>query len=351
MALDRLTVADFRCIERADFTIGSKNIVIIGANGAGKTSLLEAIYFLIRGRSFRQPRADRLIRHGQQQFRLVGELTTGNHSSRVGLEYSKGKSRIRVNGEDQANLTSINKRLVIEVIEPEIHQLIAEGPEGRRKFLDYGVFHVEPGYLPAFQRYRKTLKQRNAALKNRQPLEPWDEALIETASVVDSYRHGYTRLLEQPVIEAADALGISDIALTYRPGWDEKLTMAEALKASRDRDHAIGTTHVGPHRAELKIAWKGRLAREQVSRGQQKLLAASLILAQTKHLAGLNDGNAILLVDDPAAELDADSQSRMMRFIETIPAQLVLTAIEKEIVNRFPADIVFHVEHGVIEAP
>ncbi|MFK8052368.1 MAG: DNA replication/repair protein RecF [Woeseiaceae bacterium] len=346
MGLNRLSIANFRCIEEAQLDIDSRNVAIIGANGAGKTSILEAIYFLIRGRSFRQPRTDRLARHGEHQFQLFGQLSAGPVISKVGIAAGRGSSRIRINGEDAPNLASINRQLVVEVIEPEIHRLVADGPDGRRRFIDYGVFHVEPGYLKAFRRYSKVLKQRNAALKARQPLEPWNEAIIEAAAVVDSYRAGYVNLLDDPIAEACEALGFADISLEYRPGWDEKLTMAEALAASSERDQHIGTTHVGPHRAELKISWNGRLAREQVSRGQQKLLAASLILAQAKHLSNFNEGNAILLVDDPAAELDQDSLDRVLAYINTIPGQLILTAIDPLAVSRFENLEMFHVEQG-----
>lgn len=321
---------------------------VIGANGSGKTSFLEAIYFLVRGRSFRQPRNDRLVRHGAQQFRLYGEFQHQNRISKVGLEAGKGQTRIRINGEDHPNLASLNRDFVVEVIEPEIHQLISDGPEGRRRFLDYGVFHVEPEYLPAWQRYRKALKQRNAALKSGQSLNVWDQALTESAAVVDSFRQGYVALMNEPVEEICAALNLDGIRIDYRAGWDDALSMQEALAESLERDRKLGITHVGPHRADLKIDWHGRLAKSQVSRGQQKLLASALILAQTQHLATLNGGNALLLVDDPAAELDKQSLERVMAVIRRLPGQLILSAIDRQSLAQIPELDLFHVEHGVI---
>ena len=350
MTLDRLMITDFRCINNAVLDCNGSNILIAGPNGAGKTSCLEAIHFLIRGRSFRQPRAARLIRHDSSAFRLVGRLNDADSVHNVGIEGGRGGARIRHNGSDAKNLAEINQRFVVEVVEPEIHCLIAEGPEGRRRYLDYGVFHVEPGYLGAWRRYRQILKQRNAALKTGQSLDPWDQGLIEAAGMVDSYRHGYVRLLKDPIDEACSALGFSGITLEYKAGWDKDQTMAEALEASRERDRVIGTTHVGPHRADLKIRWNGRLAREQVSRGQQKLLATSLVLAQTKHLAELNDGRALLLLDDPAAELDANSLARVLELVATIPAQRIVTAIDASSIPLDDSFRVFHVEQGSVTA-
>ncbi|MEM7762467.1 MAG: DNA replication/repair protein RecF [Pseudomonadota bacterium] len=348
MSLNRFSVSQFRCIGQAELQLGGQDILITGRNGAGKTSLLEAIYYLVRGRSFRQSRAERLIQHGQPHFQIFGELAAGDRVHRVGIETAKGASKIRINGSNANNLAEINREFVVEVIEPEIHRLISEGPEARRRFMDYGVFHVEPSYLKAWQRYRKALKQRNAALKQNQVLAPWDDALIGSAAEVDTYRHGYVRLLEPAFNEACAALGFKDIAVEYRPGWNNTLSMEEALASSKERDLALGTTHVGPHRAELAIKWRKRMAREQVSRGQQKLLATSFILAQTKHLASLNNGRALLLLDDPAAELDPDSLARVMSLVDKVDAQRIVTAIDASDFVQNHSGATFHVEQGEV---
>ena len=229
--------------------------------------------------------------------------------------------------------------------------LIADGPEGRRRFLDYGVFHVEPRYLPAWQRYRKTLRQRNAVLRDggaSAQLATWDRALVEAGELIDGYRSGYVRLLRDPVVETAGRLGLQGIDIAYGPGWETGQSMLDALSAARDRDRALKQTTVGPHRADLKVSWSGRLAKSVVSRGQQKLLASALILAQARLLAGLKEGQAVLLVDDPAAELDRGALGRLMGELRDMPGQLVITGLEPDIPGLPGEHAVFHVEQGAL---
>ncbi|MEO1596659.1 MAG: DNA replication/repair protein RecF [Pseudomonadota bacterium] len=353
MILQRLQIADFRCIAELDLVLTSPVSVIAGPNGAGKTSVIESAYYATRGRSFRQPRSDRLVRHGQSTFRIVATLQLGGRERRVGLEYGRGVHRIRIDGADARNLADISGKLVLQVIEPEIHQLVSEGPEGRRRFLDYGVFHVEPRYLPAWQRYRKTLKQRNAVLRaggSASELGTWDRALVAAGELIDSYRNGYAQLLREPIAETAARLGLDNIDVAYRPGWESGQTMLDALAANLERDRQLRQTSVGPHRADLRVSWSGRLAKSVVSRGQQKLLASSLILAQARLLAGLKNDEAVMLVDDPAAELDADALARLMRELEDMPGQLVITGLDAEIPGLPEQHDVFHVEHGALQA-
>lgn len=352
MILQRLQIANFRCITDLDLSLTSPVSVIAGPNGAGKTSLIEAAYYATRGRSFRQPRSERLVRHGQSKFRIVATLQLAGRERRVGLEYGRGVHRIRIDGADARNLADISGKLVLQVIEPEIHQLVAEGPEGRRRFLDYGVFHVEPRYLPAWQRYRKTLKQRNAVLRaggSAAELETWDQALVAAGELIDGYRNGYAQLLREPIAETASRLGLDRIDVGYRPGWEAGQTMLNALAANVDRDRQLRQTTVGPHRADLRVTWSGRLAKSVVSRGQQKLLASSLILAQARLLAGLKNDEAVMLVDDPAAELDSGALARLMRELEDMPGQLVITGLDANIPGLPESHDVFHVEHGTLQ--
>jgi DNA replication and repair protein RecF len=167
---------------------------------------------------------------------------------------------------------------------------------------------------------------------------------------VDSFRRGYVRMLQDPVAEVCAALGLAGIRIEYRPGWEAGDSMATALREHFTRDAANHVTSVGPHRADLKLSWNGRAAKTQVSRGQQKLLAAGLVLAQTRLLATLNGDQVVLLVDDPAAELDKRSLSRLMEQVRDLPGQLIVTAIDPDLPGLPAAGSVFHVERGVVTA-
>lgn len=349
--LTRLGISDFRCIEALELVLECPACVIAGPNGAGKTSIIEAAHYVTRGRSFRQPRGDRLIRHGQPAFRITATLALGGRERRIGVEYGRSGHRIRIDGRDAPNLAEIGRELVVQVIEPDTHELVAEGPEGRRRFLDYGVFHVEPRYLAAWQRYRKTLRQRNAALRSgagASQLATWDEALVGAGETIDSFRNGYVQLLRRPAVAVAERLGLEAIDIAYQPGWDAGTTMVEALAGALERDRAQRQTTVGPHRADLRVSWSGRLAKAVVSRGQQKLLASALILAQARLLAGLKEDRAVMLVDDPAAELDERSLSRLMAELRDMPGQLLITGLDAGIPGLPEGHDVFHVERGAL---
>lgn len=354
MILRELRIEHFRCIESASLPLDQRVTAITGDNGAGKTSIIEAAYYLARGRSFRQPRHDRLIQHGSDGFSLFGRFDYGQQKHKVGIACSrKSGHKIRIDGQDSPNLTPVAERLVVQVLEPEIHQLIADGPEQRRRFLDYGVFHVEPTYLKAWRRYKTALKQRNAALRLGQSaatMAPWEQALLAEGAIVDSLRAGYVHMLSETVAALAPSLGLPDVSIDYRPGWNDAKSMDEALDEARDRDRQQATTSVGPHRADLRIQWSGRMARQQVSRGQQKLLASALVLGQARLLATLKSDQVVLLVDDPAAELDRHSLGRLMEAVMSVPGQLILTSIEPDLEALPQETRMFHVERGVLAA-
>jgi DNA replication and repair protein RecF len=351
MALAFFRVEQFRCLSRAELSFDARANIISGNNASGKTSLLEAIFFLCRGRSFRQSRTDRLVQHGSQDFQLFGRLQAGELRHAIGVRAGRGDTEIRLDGRSLSGFSEIVERTAIQVIEPEIHTLIAEGPDKRRRFLDYGVFHVEPGYLPAWRRYHKVLKQRNAALRSKAPnseIAAWDEAFIDNAATIDSYRTGYTRMLSDPIRETSEQLGLAEIEIEYRPGWEGEKTIEVALAHSLERDRQLGITHVGPHRADLKILYRKRAARQQVSRGQQKLLASSLVIAQSRILNDLKPGASILLLDDPAAELDRHSLTRLLAVVGELPCQLIVTALEPSAITLHGEPARFHVEHGSV---
>ena len=349
--LQHLSIEQFRCIESAELALPAGATAIIGPNGAGKTSLLEAAYFLSRGRSFRQSRTDRLIRHGEPAFRLRGTIEWQHRNHAVGVEASRGQgNRIRIDGKDATSLTPVATALAVQVLEPEVHLLVSGGPEHRRNYLDYGVFHVEPGYLTAWRRYRTLLRQRTAALKRdvgEPELEIWDQQLGESAEIVDGYRRGYVNLMAEPVTRMAARLGLESVSLEYRPGWADAPDVTAALAANRAADRERGVTSVGPHRADLSVRWSGRLARPTVSRGQQKLLGAALLLAQARLLAQVKEDAAILLLDDPGAELDPNALNALLATIRDIPGQHIVAALDDRVVDALGCSAVFHVKHGV----
>jgi DNA replication and repair protein RecF len=353
MALQRLTIEDVRCIRSADLQLEPSRNLFSGANGSGKTSLLEAVYFLGRARSFRTPRSEVLIRSGSERFRTVGHLSRGPGPSVLGLEYSRAGLQARYDGRSVSGTAELATIFPVQAIDPELHQLIEEGPRERRRYLDWGVFHVEPRFVDAWQRFQRALRQRNASLRSRaaSPLvRAWDAELIESGARIAEARGRYLETLRPQVRLMGERLLSQVIELELAHGWAADRSLEDALDRSWARDSEQGVTHVGPHRADLRIQLDDAPARERVSRGQQKLLAAAMLLGQLRCDAEQGSATAALLVDDPAAELDRDGLRRLLGEILELPVQLFVTALDHADRALSPLGPVatFHVERGEV---
>lgn len=351
MGLRRLEVTDLRCLRAVEFEIDPHYTLISGANGSGKTSVLEAIYFLGRGRSFRTHRSARLIRTGCERFIVFGEVESQHGVLALGIEGTAERLRARIGGRDAASVAELASHFPVQIIDPDIHQLIELGPAVRRRLIDWGVFHVEPPFLLSWQRYRQALAQRNAALRQRQSASlvgAWDPELVRTGDVVNDARLRYVARLEtmaQPLIERL--LGMK-LELRYRSGWPSELTFDEALRMQLTSDRERGVTQVGPHRAELVVRVDGTAAREHVSRGQQKLLAAALAIAQLRLLESETPDQPTLLLDDPAAELDSEHLSGLIGELRTLRAQLIVTTLDPVFTALGEPGRRFSLQHGQV---
>jgi DNA replication and repair protein RecF len=336
VSLGRLQVTDFRCLRSAELVPDPHFTLISGPNASGKTSLLEAIYVLGRGRSFRTRRLEHLIRHGFERFVVFGEVATSTRRIPMGVEGSRKGVRGQIDGDKPSSLAELALFLPVQIIDPEVHHLIDEGPGRRRRFLDWGVFHVEQSFVTHWQRYQQVLKQRNAALKAKQPravVSVWDSDLVRSGELLGAARARYASLLSPP----AEAIGRNllgmELSLSYRNGWLKGESMAEALQQSWGHDVETGATQVGPHRAELGIRLDGMPVKDRISRGQQKLLAAALLIAQLKLFPEESPVQPTLLLDDPAAELDDERLANLIREVSSQSVQLIITTLHGE----FPA--------------
>jgi DNA replication and repair protein RecF len=353
MSLQGLGLRDFRCIETADVDLHGRCNVISGENASGKTSLLEAIFFLGRGRSFRTARNETLIRKGRHELMLTGRVHRAGRSQAVGVRFGREGIEARAGGERIASLAELAGVMPVQAIDPEVHRLVEEGPQERRRYLDWGVFHVEPNFVDHWRRYQRALRQRNAALRAGQPpsvVRAWNPELVEAGERVAEFRHRYLELLRPHVASVGERLLGLPLELGLNRGWAGEVTLAEALEAAWARDVERGMTHAGPHRADLAIRVGGEMARDRISRGQQKLTAASMLLGQLRCDAEQGSEVAALLVDDPAAELDSGNLEKLLREVLDLPAQLFVTALDAQnpSIRALPQGHMFHVEHGVL---
>jgi len=350
MTLTSIKAENVRCLAEIDLDPADSNL-IYGENASGKTSLLEAIFILGRARSFRTANRETVIRDGETEMLVAGTIRSGAREIPLGVGLSTAKPpRIRVDGKDETSAAALAQWLPVQIIDPEIHQLVDQGPAVRRRFLDWGVFHVEPRFLDAWRRYHRSLRQRNAALKAAAvgQLDAWDQELSVAGQQVSTYRREYVHRLQAYVKSIGSSLLDAEPDISYRQGWSESRSFIEALTDSRDRDVRYRQTHVGSHRSDLVISIDQRQARGRVSRGQQKLLAATLVLAQLACLREEIGSEAILLLDDLAAELDPPRLERLRGVIEPLQLQLFVTALKAGDLKRWSFGRVFHVEQGKV---
>ncbi len=349
MAVTRFTAEKFRCLQSVELQLDPGFNVIYGANASGKTSLLEALAYLGRGKSFRGAATATLISHGEREFVLFAELEESGRTSRVGVRNSHNGLEIRIDGNSEGGSAALAAALPLQVIDPEVHNLVSGGPEQRRRYLDWIAFHVEPGYLETWRRFRRTLKQRNAALRagaRQTDIRSWDTEFIEQALRVDEARQQALAVSVDTLIERAESLLGHTVGYDYQAGWARERELADAISEGLERDQKLGATQLGPHRADLKLSYDERQAKRLVSRGQQKLLACSMILAAAETAQTALEKPLLLLLDDPAAELDAGSLDRLMTQVVSLGSQLVATSLTADVLS-FPGDpAVFHVEQG-----
>lgn len=351
MSLAELAVEDVRCLRRAELTLHPGQNLIWGANASGKTSLLESIFMLGRGRSFRTRNSERLIRHGEARLRVVGR-TGGPPPIVIGLEVSReGGTTAKLAGSHVSSLAELSHAFAVQVIEPGAHKLIEEGAQRRRRWMDWAVFHVEPSFIDVWSRYARALKQRNSALRSAPAqASAWDSELARQGELMAGLRRDFMQRLEAHWSSSVQDLTGLDVQLHYSRGWASDQTLAEALAQSRDRDVTRGVTHVGPHRADIVVRVDRGLARETLSRGQQKLVAAAMTLSQLSLIRELTGTLPTLLLDDPAAELDRERLARFVDQVGRLRCQLVVTSLSPELALFGALDRVFHVEQGAVRA-
>ena len=327
--------------------------VFQGANAGGKTSLLEAVHFLARSRSFITHRTARLIRSGDPEARVSGRIRANDRIHRLGVQHGHGETRVRLDGRDVTILSESAWVLPLQVLNTEAQRLLTDGPAVRRAFLNWGVFHVEPTYRDEWRRYQRALRQRNAALKStqRRLASAWEPDMVEAAESVDAHRRRFLAA----VIPAALAIAgdwLPDVTLEwrYRSGWRAGEALGTVLADSREQEMTQGFSLHGPHRADLRILTNGVEATTFLSRGQQKLLVAAIKLALIEHWSAASAQRPVMLVDDLPAELDRNHRAELVHRLEIGGSQVFLTAIEGDLLPPVDDAQWFHVEHGRITA-
>ena len=355
MFVKSLKINNLRNLEAVEFDAHPKLNLLIGPNGAGKTSVLESLVVLAKGRTFRGGSIASLI--GPAAANLTIFAATQDHlgaQRALGIERDTQSWAARLNGQDVKQLGDLAIHMPMVIMEPNSHLLISGPPDGRRRFLDWGVFHVEQGHLLHWRRYSRSLKQRNAALKRRQldVIRSLDPMLAELGEKIDTARQAHFEQLIQSVAGVSATLSpqLPGIEYEYSRGWGDS-SLIQAIRDSTERDIERGQTTPGPHRSDILFSVTDQAAKDQLSRGEQKILAASLLLSQALMLA--EQGNKpLLLLDDIASEFDGSHLAALMAFGVRLDCQIWVTgtSLAPFKKNVPESHTLFHVEQGQLRS-
>lgn len=337
--------------------------VFFGCNGSGKTSVLESIHLLGMARSFRGSSVKSLINHDAPSCTVFGVTVAGSQRADtavpVGVQRNRsGDAQIKIGGKPVRTVAELAEQLPLQVITADSFGLLTGAPGARRRYMDWGVFHVEHQFFGQWQRFQRSIKQRNNLLRrgkiSEQELMAWTRDLAQTGTAVNEYRKAYFEILAPcfKEIMASLAPSLDKLELRYQQGWDRLLTYTEALAQGLAVDTEQGYTHSGPQRADIRVMSGGYLAAETLSRGQQKLVVCGLKLAQGRLMSRLGRGMCTYLIDDLPSELDNAHSVLVCELLSSMQAQVFITCIDqREIRSVWPASEelgMFHVEQGVV---
>ncbi|MFT5334234.1 MAG: DNA replication and repair protein RecF [Halioglobus sp.] len=362
MALTRLHIQDVRNLQSVKLEDLKTVNIFYGPNGSGKTSVLEAIHVLGMARSFRGASIKSLITHECDSctvFGMASASLSGASAQALGVSRERaGGSQIKISGKLVRSVAQLVEHLPLQLINSDSFDLLSGAPNARRRFLNWGVFHVEHRFFGEWQRFQRCIKQRNVVLRRGKmspELSVWTKDLASSGATINNYRMDYIGQLVpkfQSIVSVLMPYMSDRLELRYRRGWDRSLGYAAALEQSLPSDQEHGYTHVGPQRADIRVFVDGHLASDTLSRGQQKLVVIALKLAQGQLMTETSRGSCTYLVDDLPSELDAAHCQRVCEILSSMSAQVFVSCVELEDVEPFWPDKeklgMFHVEQGVI---
>ena len=367
MSVAKLTTYNFRNLSSVAIDLHPKLNFFVGDNGSGKSSLLEAIFFIGHGKSFRTTKLEHLASYESDNF-VVSIKDDNDLQLGLSKNIDSGLTLIKINGERHARLSELAKNIAVQIVTPESFKLFFGGPKERRRFIDLGMFHVKHDFSKQWREFNRVLKQRNACLRNHlddSTLDYWTNIFCQLSENVAQIRSHYVAglIAELPYWLAILLPNIADkVTVQYLQGWPQKKSLLEALHDSHEREQAYGYTLYGAHKFDVEFLIAKQPLESQLSRGQQKLFLLALTFAQAKLIARVKRVKPILLIDDIGAELDSNSRHALSNATSKLDCQVVITAIEESVLRPFINDLsvinnkgsdnnnyhMFHVKHGVI---
>ncbi len=359
MLLMWLQLRNYRNYPRLDLEPGARLNVFLGANGQGKTNLLESVALLALSTSPRARRDAELVGPLAPEARVDAVVQSGERRAEIRIsirvEGERVRRRIEVDGQPR-RAVDLPGLFRVTLFWPDDLNLVKAGPEHRRRLLNEMLVQVRAGYARALSRYTRVLEQRNSLLKQvalgEQPpgaLDVWDLELARLgAELADGRRQVVADLAVTAAAGHAAISGGETLLLEYAGPPDDLL---EALQRSRSEDVRRGSTGVGPHRDDVLIRLNDRDARAFASQGQQRTAVVSIKLAEAAVVADLTGERPVLLLDDVLSELDAGRRGSLLEQLGD-PGQVVITSVEAD---PFPAAVIGRsvvrcIENGTVKS-
>ncbi len=351
MQIKQLRIQHLRNVENECLDLDPGINLIQGANAAGKSSFIEAIYLLSRTKSFRASRIRDVIQHKQKELNIFCEYSKQESSHRLGIAKGHGKTEIKLDGASILSASVLAYEFPVYLITPESHVLLTGTPKDRRHWLDWSLFHVEQDFLEVWKNYHKALRHRNSLLKSggkSTEFETWEGLMASTANDINRLRQEYLRTLNQFFEKTLVALFPEKAEIRLSAGFEQEQDLRKTLIEQRAADSQRGYTQSGPHKVDVVFVYQEHDASKLLSKGQMKLFISALTLAQAQLTEEKTGQSAILLLDDLSAELDSSSTEALYCLIAQQNIQSMVTSLDD-----LPDSLIeetntsrFHVEHG-----
>lgn len=364
MYIKNLELNNFRNYEHLRIEFDPRVNLIVGRNAQGKTNLIEAVYLLSMGRSFRAGRDSEMIRFGEKEATVRAEAVKSYINTRIDITINrKSRKSIKKDGNQVHKTSELLSNVFIVAFTPEDLRLVKDEPEKRRSFVDKELAQIQPAYYLCLSQYKKVLQQRNRYLKeeiiDRAMLELWDEQLVNYGADLMRMRKAFIEQLSvfSGRIHASITDGQEELSIGYASNIsylesqeEQKQALREALTGAYESDLRMRTTTRGPHKDDLKFYVNGVDARKFGSQGQQRTCALSLKLAELDFIKRETGESAILLLDDVMSELDRTRRNFLVDALEDNQIFITTTEVEDELIQAYHEPRVFTVNGGYINS-